>query len=355
MKKIDWISNTRVFATTGIILLHVAAIVVVNEFSTTPNLYWWVGNIYDSFVRCGTPLFFMITGALFLSKEIEIISFLKKRFIRIMIPFLFWSLIYIVNEATLSSVYQKTNFFTNIWNAHFGARLLKGEISYHLWYVYSVIGLYLFIPILNKWIKNSTEKEILYFLIVWVITLILSYRYFEGKISWYLKPLYFAEYIGYLVLGYYLFKINVSEIMGGCLTKFDRKRFYGTLIVLSFLITALGTYFFSIKEGKFSHIFYDRLSINVLFLAIGVFLFIKSCNLTNKIFIKTINFLFKYSYGIFLVHALVLPRLHGFGINAYFIHPLLGIPITTLACLGISTLIVFLVNKLPFVGKYISG
>jgi len=353
MQKINWISNTRVYATFGIILLHVAASVVLSNFSTNPNLYWWTGNIYDSFVRCSTPLFLMITGALFLSKEIETKSFLKKRFIRIIIPFIFWSFMYIVNEAVVSSVYQKSNFFTNMLHSNFGERLLKGEIAIHLWYVYSIIGLYFFIPILNKWIKNSKEKEILYFLSIWLVTLILTY--FGKKISPEIKPLYFSGYIGFLVLGYYLFKFNVSEMIGGRLSKFDNKKFYILIIFVSFIITAFGTYFLSIKKGNFSHIFYDRLSINVVFLAVGIFLFFKSCKFTNPIFIKIINFLFKYSYGIFLVHALILSRLNDLGINAYFIHPVVGIPITTIICLGVSTLVVFLVNKLPYIGKYISG
>jgi len=355
MGKIDWISNIRVFATTSIILLHVTAYIVIEQFSTIPNVKWWTANIYDSIVRCSSPLFFMITGALFLSKEIEIKLFLKKRFIRVIIPFLFWSFIYILFEVTMTSVYQQTNFFANFWNANFGARLLKGEISYHFWYVYCIIGLYLFIPILNKWIRNSKDSEILYFLAVWFITLIISYRYLGEKIFWDLKPLYFSEYIGYLVLGYYLFKVNLSKLAGGRFAVLDNKIFFTLLIILSFLVTAFGTYYFSIKEGTFSHIFYNRLSINVVFLAIGVFLLIKSCKPTNKVYIKTINFLYKYSYGIFLVHALILPQLSKLGINGYLIHPIIGIPITTLACLGVSLLIVFLVNKIPIAGKYISG
>jgi surface polysaccharide O-acyltransferase-like enzyme len=262
---------------------------------------------------------------------------------------------YVVSAASPSSTQHEANFFTNIWHSNYWARLLKCEISVTYWYVYAIMGLYLFIPILNKWIRNSTDKEILYFLSIWLITLILRYQYFKQKISPELIPLYFSGYIGYLVLGYYLYKTNVNKILNGRLSKLDNKRFYASIILVSFIITIFGTYFFSISKGAFSHIFYDNLSINVLFVAIGVFLFIKSCNLTNKVFIKIINFLSKYSYGIFLIHDFVLIYLGSWGLRPYIIHPLVGIPIMTLICLGCSTLIVFLVNKIPFVGKYISG
>jgi surface polysaccharide O-acyltransferase-like enzyme len=260
-----------------------------------------------------------------------------------------------VNEAFFHSVSTGTNFFTNIWNSNFGARLVNNDISYHLWYIYSVIGLYLFIPILNKWIKNSSIKEIIYFLSIWLISLIISYSYFRNKISLELKPIYFSGYIGYLVLGYFLFKVNIREVVGKRLSKFDNKIFYATLILLSSLVTIFGTYFISIKKGYFSEVFYNRLSVNVMVAAIGVFLFMKSWKPTRKIFINAINFLFKYCYGIFLVHVFVLFYLSLLGINGYFIHPIIGIPVTTFACFGISLLLVFLVNKLPFIGKYISG
>ena len=36
-------------------------------------------------------------------------------------------------------------------------------ISEEFWYIYMIIGFYLMLPILYKWIKNATEKEIEYF------------------------------------------------------------------------------------------------------------------------------------------------------------------------------------------------
>jgi len=353
MKKVDWISNTRVFATLGIILLHIAAILVVREPLSTTN--WWIGNVFDSMVRCSTALFFMITGALFLSKDIEILSFLKKRFLRIVIPFLFWSFIYFVNETIFDSTRNDSNFFINIWNSNYWGKLFHNDIALHFWYVLSVLGLYLFIPILNRWIKNSTVKEILYFLSIWFITLVINYSFFKERISNDLRPVYFSGYVGYLVLGYFLYKFDLRELLGKRVAKLDNKYFYFSIFLLAWLITIFGAYFISLKRGGFSDVYYGRLSINVMFAAVGIFLFMKSWNPKSKIFVKTINFTFKYCYGIYLVHILVLSYLNKYGITGYFIHPAIGIPITTITCFGISLLLIFLVNKLPFIGKYISG
>jgi surface polysaccharide O-acyltransferase-like enzyme len=125
----------------GVIITHVAAGPVHRyNFSTDPQ--WWVGNIYDSFIHYCVPVFVMITGALLLPQTITLKSFLQKRVKRIFIPFLFWSVVYIYftlddysNDLTLFFVLKTVT-----------AKLLYGA-SDHLWYIYMIIGLYLFVPI----------------------------------------------------------------------------------------------------------------------------------------------------------------------------------------------------------------
>jgi peptidoglycan/LPS O-acetylase OafA/YrhL len=86
----------------------------------------------------------------------------------------------------------------------------------------------------------------------------------------------------------------------------------------------------------------------------GIFLLLKDKDISNKMLVPIRNFICKYSYGIFLVHVLVLFTIEDFGINWQLINPIIGIPITILICLVISSAIIFVVNKLPY-GKYISG
>jgi len=366
MERINWISNIRVFALVSVIFLHVGD-PLFYEFSVPPSSFWWIGNIYDRIVRNCVPLFVMITGALFLSRKIELKYFFQKRFMRILVPFLFWSFIYVAREAFHLSWREGTNFLTNLWDLNFFARLLKGDIMYHFWYVYMFIGLLLFIPILNKWIRNSNEKDILYFLCIWLITIIIGYKFIGNHINDYLKLSYFSGFAGYLVLGYYLanaekYKIGSLNINNLCAkikdykTLISSKLLLTVLVLISFLITIFETYYMSMRKGGlYMSDFYDYLTISVLMATIGIFLFIKSCKLSNKTFIKIISFLDKYSYGIYLVHILTLICLKRFGIDAYFIHPLIGVPLVTILCAGISAGIIFVINKIPVVGKYISG
>lgn len=43
----------------------------------------------------GIGLFFMISGALLLPIQLDIMSFLKKRFVKVALPAIFWSLFYL--------------------------------------------------------------------------------------------------------------------------------------------------------------------------------------------------------------------------------------------------------------------
>lgn len=353
MERISWLSNVRVFALISMIFLHVAAGLLYN-FSTSPNSHWWIGNVYDSMVRCCVPLFVMITGALLLAKEIDLKFFFQKRFMRIVIPFIFWSFVYVVIRIFRK---EEADFLTALWNSNFWERLLTNSISFHLWYVYMLIGLLFFIPILNKWVRYCSEKEILYFLAIWQISIFASNTFIQRD----LKLIYFSGYVGYLVLGYYLacaekYRIGNLRLKTGGELLISNKLIWGIVIAIAFLATIFGTYFSSITIGKFNGQFYEYLMPNVLFAAIAVFLLIKSYILKNKILLKTIHFLDKYSYGIYLVHIFVLTYFRtSLGISSMFIHPLIGIPVTTIICIGVSAGIIYVVNNIPFIGKYISG
>ena len=234
---IEWIDNLRVLATISVIFLHVSAPITA-KFGTISFISWMIGNVYNSSVRFCVPIFVMITGALLLSRDYEISDFLKKKLFRVIIPFIFWGSIYI---AFLVFVKVSQGFkFTFSETIQYIYVLIQQGIYPHFWYVYMIIGLYLFIPILGRWARNSTEKEILYFLILWFCILCFNYPIFSKyKIDFNLS--YFSGYIGYLVLGYYLsIKSDigkVNSITGGELIALKLHMQILTIVLLSYLVS----------------------------------------------------------------------------------------------------------------------
>lgn len=342
-QKIYWIDNLRVLATISVIFLHVSATIFV-QYGSVSDSYWWTAFIYNSLTRFSVPVFLMLTGALMFRKTYEIGDFLKNKFLRIVLPFLFWSIIYIMYDFSYILFNRNIDFYKKlkIILIH-----LRDGSQYHLWYVYMIIGIYLFIPIISKWIRNATKKEIRYFLIIWFVVMLFNQPYI---IDLEIKPAinfrYFSGFMGYLVLGYYL-----------SIKQFNKKWINSIavgLIVLGLGITFYGTYYLTFSEGKSSEVFYGFLTPNVLILSTGMFFLFKNHNKTNPKIAPVIGFISKYSYGIYLSHVFIINLLTLQGITCYTINPVIGIPLTSILCLTISALLTFIINKIPF-GKYVSG
>ncbi len=339
----EWVDSLRVLATFSVIFLHVAA-PLLYQYGSVSNFDWWAGNIYDSTVRFCVPIFLMISGVLILSQNYESTGeYLRKRVLRILLPFLFWSIIYITRDLFSKFNHEENLSYTEVLKFIF--LQLKNGASYHLWYIYLIIGLYLFFPIIGKWIKKSDKHEIKYFIWIWIITL-LTQLPFVNKIVPNITMTYFTGYIGFPILGYYLNKYSFD--FNG------KKAIYIFLIFTGIVITIFGTFFTTKYLDRFDELFYGYLSPNVLLVSVCVFLLFKDFVKIGTKMTKIIHFISKYSYGIYLIHVLVLIQLAKFDISYAFVNPIIGIPITSLLCIVVSSGVVLVINKLPF-GKYISG
>jgi surface polysaccharide O-acyltransferase-like enzyme len=209
-----------------------------------------------------------------------------------------------------------------------------------------IIGIYLFIPIIGKWAQNCLDKEILYFLAIWLFTIFLN-QPIISKFKPGIDFTYFTGYLGYLILGYYLSRKSFNNQVKASIISI-------IIIALGIVITILGTYIGSNHKGAFYDPFYNYLSPNVLIVSIGVFILFKNEYNYNTKYFKISNFISRYSYGIYLVHIIVISLLYKLGLYWNSLNPIIGIPLTTVLCLVISGGIIYLINKLPF-GKYISG
>ena len=341
--KKEWISNLRVIATLCVVLLHVASSALYT-YNQVPNSHWWIGNVYDSFARFSVPLFLMITGALLLGKQYSYSIFLKRKVVRILWPFLFWTAIYIIyNFIEPPKFFGKLETQTNFdWII----QQIRDGSSYHLWYVYMLIGFYIAIPLLNKLIIGVKNKYLLLFLIVWVIFITFSTSKNSAyNFEWNLW--YIMGYLGYVVLGYYLSIINTKS-----------KRISALAVITFFIglfITVYGTYYYTDMNGLFYKNYYSYLTPNVLLMTASIFVLMKNANINlSGVLKKPRDLIDKHSYGIYLSHILVLNYLIMYGVDWDLIHPLIGIPLTAIITLIGSVASVYLIRKIPF-GKYISG
>jgi len=334
VNRVFYLDQLRALAIIGVIGIHVTP----DFFNST------VGIIFYFLSKIAIPIFFMITGALLLNKEYRIWDFLKKRYPRIIIPFIFWGAVYIIFAILFKNFMaihlSLKNSMLIIINTFLG---VEGYVP-HFWYVWSILGLYLLFPIINKWIKNASFSEIRYFLFIWFITSI----FILFNLSYHLELKYFSGILGLVILGYYLANNN-NKILGNT--------FLWPILFLISTLTRIICHNFSIDVDYSSNL--GTLSI---IQAISIFLMIKNLNF-NRIFTKVCSFLrngiigkltvslSRYSYGIYLNHMLFIISYRIMNLDFANKSAIIWVPLLIIAVLVFSWVPLIVMNKIPVLKK----
>ena len=297
-KRIKYCDLLRFLAIISVILIHVVAD-FRKMFFTLDKRYYFLFTVFDSLARTGVPLFFMFTGMFLLNnKQNERYSeFVKKTIKKLVIPLLFVSFIYYVYDcATLKSVsFSLFNFITGFYS---------NSIKYHLWYMYSIILIYLLIPFLKVGVQHLKKNGlrnliILIFIFGFCTSTITQFcDYFEipnfDGISY---PIILTQ-LNYLFLGYYLYKYNA--------TLKARKVFY-ILGILSLI--CIPVFDFILRTEARGELFAQPERIFPFFLTIALFIFVKNNYDKWHINRKIENFfagIASLSLYIYLFHVLIL-------------------------------------------------
>lgn len=229
-ERIAWLDTVRLIAMLTVIMCHCADPFNFYPGPTPPdieNIKWW-GAAYGSALRPCVPLFAMLTGALLLPVRQETGPFYKKRISRVLWPFLIWSVLYNLFPWVTGLLGQEPECILNFFpysgdgatNQEFTTSLRNiawmpfnfSLLDVHMWYIYLLIGLYLYMPIFSAWVEKASERAKLWFLAAWSVTLFIPYfkafadPYIWGACSWneFYALYYFAGFNGYLLLGHYL-------------------------------------------------------------------------------------------------------------------------------------------------------
>jgi surface polysaccharide O-acyltransferase-like enzyme len=345
---IQYMDTLRALAILGVIIIHISSPLVNMTYGKNMP-YWWIGNIIDSGVRFAVPLFLMLSGATMLGKNYKTIEYYQKRLVRVFVPFLFWIVLYFIFRwSSLLSKQQPHEFYSTVnWAVDL---FLKEGVSKHFWYIYMILSIYLFVPFMGKRLRKLNLPIISNILLLWVILTFVCRSLPLNMYSWtgdyQSKLLGYFLYSGYLVLGYYLSRLpSISQ----------KVRFSAAAIfILTVAISAICTSFFSKGSNKPDLTMYSYLSVNTIIQSVAIFIVLKDLNIKNKYIYRTQNTISNYSYGIYLVHVMVIGILFQNGVYWSFAYPLISIPLLTLMVLSCSYGIIYLLRKIPF-GKYVAG
>lgn len=332
----------RVFAILAVVVLHVSG---QNwDKADIHGLDWQIFNLFSSIVRWSVPIFVMISGALFLNRDVPVKKIYSKYVLRLAIAFIVWSVVY--------ALFYDGSIVSRI------SMLISGH--YHMWFILMIIGLYICIPFIKPIAED--EKRTKYYLLLALIfafvipTLTALSKDFTGGlvakgVSAINEDVNFMNmkmvlgYSGYFVLGYYLNKIT--------LTKRQRTIIY-VLGMIGFISTILLTSAVTIKTQQYCENYYGNFCINVLLESIAVFTFFKYKNFSAEKLHPIIMKLSKYSFGVYLVHALVIEQLDKwFGLNTLSFNPILSVICIVVIVSVISFSVSAILNQIPIIKKYL--
>ena len=330
--RIVWLDVIRCVAMIMVIGVH-----CIDPFYISPTMraipeYTHWAAIYGSLLRPSVPLFVMMTGLLLLPvKKQPLGKFYKKRIYRVLFPFLIWSVLYsmfpwvtgvlglpkeIIGDFFCYTQGQESQSLTDSLK---DVAMIPFNFSHkenHMWYIYLLIGLYLYMPFFSAWIENADRKTKRAFLLIWIISLFIPYLkeyvanclfersgYVFGTDTWNEFGLfyYFAGFNGYLLLGHYVKKGNDWSLM---------KTF-----ILCILMFAVGYYItytgFSTTASNPNatetemELFFTFCSPNVLLMTLATFLLLQKVVITNSTVIKVLANMTQCGFGIYMVHYFV--------------------------------------------------
>jgi surface polysaccharide O-acyltransferase-like enzyme len=365
-----WIDILKVIAIFMMVAIHCTDNVTPAERSEPwYNLY---GSIYGSLMRPAIPIFVMIMGVLLLPIKQEITQFYSKRLLRVVIPFLIWSVIYNLfpwitglmglEPTIINEFFAWVTPSQAFGDAMYNIAMIPFAFSYfavQMWYVYLLIGIYLYLPFFSAWVKQSTKKEQHIFLFFWFISLFIPYlrqylvKDLWGVCSWNeFGMLYsFAGFNGYLLLGYYL---KQHPIMWSWSKMFA---VFVPMFLIGYFITLIGFKSITAIPGQpveLVELFYTYCSPNVLMLTIPFFVMIQRVKIKSEPVKQMLKSLSVATFGIWMSHYLFLAPCYMF-IESLPIHTMLKMIVCSILLLTVTWGFVTLVLKWKNVGKWIMG
>lgn len=262
----------------------------------------WV-SLYDGFSRMSVPLFIIVSAYLLMPMPAAQTSwqFYRRRFTRILPPFIVFMLLY----STLPMLWGQIDGATavrDLWRLPLNFPTLAG----HLWFMYPLISIYLFIPVISPWLERATAREERFFIILFLISTCMPYLHrwcgeLWGECFWneYHMLWYFSGYLGYSVIAHYIHKH----------LKWNRRRRFVTGLILMMAGAAATILSFYIQavpgvlhETPVIEIGWAMCTINCVALTVGTFLLF-TC-IERKRAPKAVTTMSKLSYGVYLMHIL---------------------------------------------------
>jgi len=363
MKRVVFLDYLRVLAIFMVLVIH-----SVEPYYLGGDGTWiasradavWV-TLFEVLCRCCVPLFVMASAYLLFPVTRPTGEFLKRRFLRVLVPFALWCCVY------------------TWWNGgNWGELLFNFPMAAggHLWFVPMILGLYLAMPLFSPWAERASEKEVRCWLLVWAFTTIFpflrrlletcygapcfgSVPYLYGECPWnaFGTFQYVSGFFGYMLLGFWFrrfagewsWKRTLALVLPAGLVG---AALMGIPFLSAFLVDAYPfseTYAYAVR----AEMSIEYCSLGVALSTFANFTLIRKFSSEGTFYRRFVLPLSNASYGVYLVHILILvvlsERLKGS----------LATPVSILlvasATFALTSSFCLLLRRIPRIGRFLVG
>lgn len=336
-EKKEYITLISVISCIAVVFLHTNG--CFWTFSTAP--YWKSAVVLESLFYFAVPCFYMLTGVNLLNyrETYSTKTFFKKRALKTLIPFLFWSLV----GAAVSLIQQNAAI-------HSGWDLLRGITKSSFvpiyWFFPVLFGLYLSVPLFAATEKKS-RKEVFTYLAVagFIINALIPFlkKTVLPELSWPFVLGVVSESLIFLVIGYLICNYEMSCRL--------RIVLY-VCTVLAFAAHCLGTYFASMEAGKIIRTFKGYDSVIGIVYSVGIFTLLRYTGdklMKKKAIHKIVHLIAPYTLSIYLLQYFIYTGFTGLlHLNTQSLLYRLGAPFIIIP---LSIFITWIVRKIPVVRR----
>src|SRR5574340_37553 len=290
--RLAWIDLIRAGGAFLVILAHVILYPALRGSGPL-----WAQSLYYTASRIAVPLFFMASGFLLLGKQESYADFFRKRALRVFVPFVIWSLIYLAWNADF-----EPGPFTLGTVGDALLRILRGPRAAHLWFFYVLISLYLFTPVLRIFTLNARLRDLAYFCGLWfLLDPVLNLLRHQLGLHVGFEFLFITGYIGYYVLGHLLARLPVTRswLLGA-----------GAVLLLAFAYVFY-TVYSGLQLPEYDQFFEGYLSAPVVLMTASAFVLTRGLGpFIGERTAALMRPFSRASLGIYLLHVLALDVLN---------------------------------------------
>ncbi|KRK80494.1 acyltransferase 3 [Companilactobacillus nodensis DSM 19682 = JCM 14932 = NBRC 107160] len=325
----------------GVVMNHATANALA-KMPTTEN--WNLASLMICIVTPAVPLFFMLSGATILNsyKTASVGYLFKHRLIRVVVPFILWSLITMIFFQLMDS---KLDW--NVVGKSMRMIIHKPTLEAY-WFMYPLIGFYLLSPILKSMIDHIDLKILDYAIILWLVTNFLIPTLSHALPNPYGRMLdvyemgslmFLSKSLGYFLLGYRLSLVKKDPI-----TPLNNVLFSFFILVIMIFINYLN---YEYKNIDIPIIGYAPAILTPI-LASFNFLFFKQIGGTaSHKESRILAYIAPLAYGVYLVHGI------GIRIAQEFVHDSDFISVFGIATI-FSLVLIWFLSRIPLINKLLT-